>query len=121
MLLTFSIVIMIAALLCYSIGVWGEKFSGRLGRVNLIFFWTGFVFDTGGTTIMSVISGSFDFNFHGLTGLLAIALMLFHATWATIVLLKNQETLIKAFHRLSIIVWLIWLFPFVTGLAMNAF
>ena len=39
--LLFAIVCMILALTCYSIGVWGEKLSGKLKRWHLVFFWIG--------------------------------------------------------------------------------
>jgi len=120
-MLLFSIIAMMSALIFYSIGVWGEKISGRLSLANVIFFWIGFSFDTVGTTIMGIISGSFQANIHGITGLLAIILMFIHALWATIVLAKKQEGLIVKFHRFSIIVWLIWLIPFGTGIVLNAF
>ena len=49
---------------------------------------------------------------HPVTGGLAIALMLFHATWATCVLLRGDSKQRHNFHRLSICVWLIWLVPY---------
>jgi uncharacterized repeat protein (TIGR03987 family) len=49
---------------------------------------------------------------HGISGLVAIVLMLIHATWATIVLLRRDERWIVKFHRFSIAVWLIWLIPY---------
>lgn len=116
MLLTMSIITMILALICYSIGVWGEKISGRLSKWNLIFFWIGFIFDTAGTTTMSLMSNGFEFNIHGITGILAIILMLFHAIWATIVLINNNENLIVKFHKFSLFVWIMWLIPFMTGM-----
>jgi len=48
--------------------------------------------------------------------LLAILLMLFHAIWATIVLVKKNEKMIINFHKFSIFVWVIWLIPYLTGL-----
>ena len=57
----------------------------------------------------------------GRLSLPAIILMLVHALWATLVLIRKQEKMITKFHRLSIIVWLIWLIPFGTGVPMNAF
>jgi uncharacterized repeat protein (TIGR03987 family) len=65
---------------------------------------------------MSVLSGSlFKVSFHGITGNVAIALMLFHAVWATIVLIRGKERMILNFHRFSLFVWIIWLIPMVTG------
>jgi len=62
-----------------------------------------------------LVKGGFQLNFHGITGLLAIVLMLFHALWATIVLYKNDEKAKSSFHKYSIIVWIIWLIPFISG------
>ncbi|MHA1648235.1 MAG: HsmA family protein [Promethearchaeota archaeon] len=119
MLLTFSIIFMILALTCYSIGVWSEQLSGKLKVWHLLFFWVGFTFDTSGTTIMSIISGSFTFNLHGITGAIAIFLMAFHAVWASIVLKQKNEKLISKFHRFNLIVWVLWLIPFITGMILN--
>lgn len=112
----YAIIFMCLALTFYSIGVWSEKWQGTLNKWHLYVFWIGLVFDTTGTTVMGKIAnGGFQLNFHGITGLLAIILMLFHAIWATIVLVKNDESMKTKFHKFSIIVWLIWLIPFVSG------
>lgn len=114
--LTLAITTIISALVFYTVGVWSERFAGRLKPWHLLLFWIGFVFDTTGTTLMSQIAGKFDWDFHGITGLLAIVLMLSHAVWATIVLLTHQEKAIQNFHKFSTLVWLIWLVPFISGM-----
>ena len=104
------------ALVFYSIGVWSEKIQGELKVWHLVVFYIGLVFDTTGTMMMSNIAGDVTLlSFHGLTGLLAILLMLFHAVWATVVLVRNDQKARANFHKLSLIVWLIWLIPFVSG------
>jgi len=115
-MLIYAIVTITLALVFYTIGVWSEKIQGKLKKWHLIVFYLGLVFDTTGTIIMSKIAtGGFKFNFHGITGLLAIILMLFHALWATVVLVKNDEKVKANFHKLSIVVWIIWLIPFISG------
>jgi uncharacterized repeat protein (TIGR03987 family) len=116
--LLFAIVCMILALTCYSIGVWGEKLSGKLKRWHLVFFWIGLAADTSGTTLMSVISGAFTFSIHGVTGIAAILLMIIHAIWATIVLIRKKKGASVNFHKFSIFVWSVWLIPFLTGLVL---
>jgi uncharacterized repeat protein (TIGR03987 family) len=112
----YAVISMILALLFYSIGVWSEKLQSGLRIWHVIIFWIGLAFDTAGTTVMSLIAeGDFKLNFHGITGLLAIFLMLFHAVWATYVIIKNDEKMKRNFHRFSIIVWFFWLIPFVSG------
>lgn len=115
-MLIFAIISITLALILYSIGVWSEKIQKTLKLWHVIIFWLGLVFDTTGTTLMSFISKSDSiFNFHAITGALAILLMLSHAIWATVVLVKRKENLKLTFHKFSIIVWIIWLIPYFSG------
>ncbi|HEX9026690.1 MAG TPA: HsmA family protein [Clostridium sp.] len=115
-MLAYAIISITSALIFYTIGVWSEKIQGELKIWHLFIFYLGLIFDTLGTTLMSKIAeGGFQFNFHGITGFLAITLMLFHALWATIVLIKNNQNAKANFHKFSIIVWAIWLVPFISG------
>ncbi len=100
------------ALLLYSIGVWSERISGRLKPWHLAFFWLGLVCDTWGTGLMFEMAGGMRFDIHGLTGVLAIVLMLIHALWATLVLVRKDEKAIVNFHKFSLVVWFIWLIPY---------
>jgi uncharacterized repeat protein (TIGR03987 family) len=119
--LIYAIVFISLACLSYTIGVWAERIQRRLKWWHVYFFCAGFVCDTIGTTEMSIISGSlFKLNFHGITGNTAILLMLFHAIWAFVVLLKKNEKMILKFHRLSIMVWIIWLIPMISGMIFGA-
>jgi len=116
-----SVILITLALVFYSIGVWSERFSRYLKGWHLIAFWTGFLFDISGTWAMSRISNN-PFNIldlHTLTGQIALWLMLIHATWATYVIIKENENLRSRFHRYSIIVWLIWLIPYFGGMIMG--
>ena len=56
--------------------------------------------------------GGMMFDVHGITGLIAILLMLIHALWAFVVLLKKDEKAITNFHKFSVVVWLVWLIPY---------
>jgi uncharacterized repeat protein (TIGR03987 family) len=115
-LLPFAIVTIVSALVSYTIAVWSEKFAGRLKPWHALLFWIGLVFDTTGTVLMTGIAGRLDFNLHGITGALAILLMLVNAVWATIVLVTRNEKQIQNFHKFSLFVWLIWLVSFITGM-----
>lgn len=100
------------ALVFYSIGVWSERFAGRLKKRHLAFFFLGLICDTWGTGMMIEMAGGLKFDLHGVTGTLAIFLMLIHAVWAFVVLVRKDEHAIKNFHKFSIVVWLIWLIPY---------
>lgn len=113
--LMLSTILISLALVFYTIGVWSERFAGRLKGWHLIFFWGGLVFDTVGTGMMMELAGSLTFDIHGVTGVLAILLMFVHATWASIVLIRKDEKAIANFHKFSVLVWVIWLVPYFTG------
>lgn len=59
------------------------------------------------------------FGIHGISGMLAIALMLVHATWATWVYVRGSGRARTAFHRFSTVVWLVWLVPYVIGMLVG--
>jgi uncharacterized repeat protein (TIGR03987 family) len=105
-------VIITAALVFYTIGVWSERLAGRLKPWHLVFFWLGLACDTIGTGMMLDFAGGLTADVHGVTGVIAILLMLVHAVWATIVLARRDERLILTFHRFSIVVWAVWLIPY---------
>ena len=105
-------IIITAALVFYSIGVWGERISGRLKPWHLVFFVLGLICDTWGTGMMFEYVGGMAFDIHGISGLIAIVLMFIHAVWALVTLLRNDENALKNFHKFSVVVWAIWLIPY---------
>lgn len=123
--LILAIVTITLALVFYTWGVFSERRAGRLTRRNLLLFWIGLAFDISGTSIMSTMAASRPdaassaLSWHGITGAIAIVLMLFHAVWATWVLLKGSERQRRGFHKFSILVWAIWLIPYILGMVMG--
>lgn len=105
------------ALVFYTIGVFDER-RHSLTKRNLVLFWTGFAFDTTGTTIMTLMAqsgGDAALGMHAASGVLAIVLMAAHATWATITYVRGSERAKQRFHTFSIVVWLFWLMPYTLG------
>ncbi len=105
-------IIITLALVFYSIGVWSERIAGKLRPWHLAFFVLGLICDTWGTGLMFEFVGGMTFDIHGITGLIAILLMLVHAIWAWVVLRKKDEKAISNFHKFSVAVWVIWLIPY---------
>lgn len=125
-ILIFAIVAITLALIFYTIGVFSERKSKNLKKNHVIIFWLGLICDTTGTLTMSKIAKSgantmsaMGLTLHGVTGFLAIVLMLFHAIWATWVLYKNEEKKKETFHKFSVVVWLIWLIPYFIGMVLG--
>jgi uncharacterized repeat protein (TIGR03987 family) len=120
-LVILSTTLITLALIFYSLGVWSERIARYLKPWHVAAFWIGFAFDVSGTYSMHLLAqGPFDITEpHTLTGQIAIWLMLIHASWATRVVMKNNEKLRLSFHKFSIIVWLIWLIPYFGGMYLG--
>ncbi|MFC1670140.1 HsmA family protein [Spirochaetota bacterium] len=118
-MLIAAIITITLALIFYTLGVWGEKLSRGLNKWNLSMFWIGLIMDTTGTTLMLEQSDTVADTFHLFTGVVAIVLMAIHAVWATIVLIRKNDKMIRDFHKFSFIVWLIWLVPYFSGMVMR--
>jgi uncharacterized repeat protein (TIGR03987 family) len=114
-----AVLLMVAALACYSLGVWAEFLGGRLRPWHLACFWSGFLCDTAGTELMRRLAGGLHPSLHTLTGIAALLLMLGHALWASVVVARRDDRAARSFHRISIVVWTIWLVPFVTGIVLG--
>jgi uncharacterized repeat protein (TIGR03987 family) len=115
-LLISGIVFVFSALAIYTIAVWGVRLSGRLKVWHTVLFWVGLVFDATSTAIMAQIAGKFEFNLHGITGVVAFLLMLGNAVWAGVALVTKKESTLQNFYKYSLIVWIIWLIPFFSGM-----
>ena len=115
-----AVLLMVAALTFYSLGVWGAFLGQHLRPVHVVLFWMGLLADSAGTELMRRLAGGFHWNLHTATGAAALALMLTHALWASAVLRRNDESRLRTFPRISVAVWTIWLIPFVTGLLLGS-
>jgi len=117
--MTLGMYFVTAALITYSIAVWGEQITNDLKPAFVIMFCIGVVCDATGTFLMMIdmqaggsILGFLDTVFHIATGLAAILLMFIHAVWAIRVLRLGDEVSAAKFHRFSKFVWAFWLIPF---------
>jgi uncharacterized repeat protein (TIGR03987 family) len=119
--LTLASTLITLALVFYSLGVWAERLARYLKPWHVVAFWMGFLFDMGGTWTMHLLAaGSFNLTqAHTLTGQIALWLMLVHAVWALVVARKGSESARKGFHRYSLVVWLVWLIPYLGGMYMG--
>ncbi len=117
--LILAIITITLALVFYTIGVWSERRSGILKKWHLMMFSFGLLFDVIGTTLMSKIADSEGITLHGITGFIAIVLMLVHTIWAIVTLIRNKDKELEEFHKFSIIVWFIWLVPYLLGMMIG--
>lgn len=116
-LILATVAILLAATL-YTIAVFGERSARMLKSWHLALFWFGLILDTIGTTLMSQIAGGWKWDVHGVIGLAAVLLMLFHSVWATIALFLKQERVLHNFHKLSVHVWALWMAALISGIVL---
>jgi len=119
-----AIILITLALAFYTIGVWSERVQKVLKPWHAVFFGLGLAADASGTFMMNLIANenraagieqSALNQLMGVTGVIAIVLMAVHLAWAIVVLVRNRETEKTSFHRFSVIVWGIWLIPYIVG------
>jgi len=115
-----SVTLITLALVFYTVGVWSERIARYLKTWHVAAFWTGFLFDAGGTWAMHrMAEGPFNLmQPHTLSGQIALWLMLVHAMWATHVTRTGSEEAKKRFHKYSLFVWLMWLIPYFGGMVL---
>lgn len=116
-----AIIVISSALVFYTIGVWGERIQRKLKFWHIIFFLLGLIADTVGTALMEKIAETTHFHdeFHTVTGVIAILLMLVHASWAMWTYVKGTPVEKRHFNRFSIVVWFIWLIPYIIGVYLG--
>lgn len=116
-LIAAQITILLAAAF-YTVAVFAERRAGVLKPWHLGTFWTGFVFDVTGTTLMSAVAGGWKVNIHGVLGVAAIVVMLVHCVWASVAVALKQEAVLRKFHRFSVAVWALWMVSLLTGFGL---
>jgi uncharacterized repeat protein (TIGR03987 family) len=115
-----SIILITLALVFYSVGVWAERLRRYLLSWHVAAFWAGFCFDITGTGAMELMSPGFNWaSLHTITGQIALWLMLAHAAWATRVVCRDESGLRRRFHRYSLLVWCVWLVPYIGGMILG--
>jgi uncharacterized repeat protein (TIGR03987 family) len=48
-------------------------------------------------------------------GTIALTLMALHLVWAVVVLARKRSSELHRFHRFSLVVWSVWLVPYIAG------
>lgn len=123
-MLPVAIVTITLALVWYTVGAWAERIQGKLKVWHAICFGVGLACDATGTFLMTqiaderraadVAAGPLN-TLMAYSGGIALALMAIHLVWAIVVLARQRPNELMAFHRFSIIVWALWLVPYVAG------
>jgi uncharacterized repeat protein (TIGR03987 family) len=119
-MLIAGVILVFLALTFYSIGVWNEICQGELKKIHLMVFWIGFLCDLISTLFMGLIAKTpFEMNLHGISGWIALFLMLFNAIYSTYIFFKGRNEQKRNIKIMNLIIWFVWLVPFISGMIMG--
>ena len=112
-----AVIFMNLALIFYSYAVFSGRKEG-LHRKHLVVFGIGLFFDYLGTHQMNLFATAYGKapQWHNLSGILSLAGMAFHFLLALIAtLLQKADAVNRAFHRVSLTIYSLWLVAFASG------
>lgn len=112
-----AVVLFTVALVLYSTGIWADFFAKRLKLWHVWVFFFGVLVDVIATALTYLSIGGLVFTAHSIIGFISLALMLLHFLWAVMVIRRGNERALSRFHRLSIVIWAIWMTSYLSGLA----
>ncbi len=126
-MLVLAVVSINLAFVFYTLGVWIQRRQRVLAWRHAALFGLGLMFDVTGTILMYGIAarqgapgaggGAVLTQIMAATGTVALALMAVHVVWAVVTLMRARPHELGRFHRWSVLVWAVWLVPYLTGLA----
>lgn len=114
-LLLYGIILFTIALVLYSISVWAGWFSKRLKLWHIYVFFAGLVTDLIATLLTYISIGGIVITPHSVLGFISIILMALHVIWAVVTISRGNEQSLTGFHKLSMIVWSIWMLSYLSG------
>ncbi|MCR4604419.1 MAG: TIGR03987 family protein [Eubacterium sp.] len=120
-----SIIFMTLSLLTYSGGVFWERKEGEVWPRHTILFGVGIAFNIVGVTIITVytslksgeaITDTLFSNINIISGAVGVLLLAVHFVWAIGVVREGTDKQLEIFHKLSIIIWVLWLITYFMSL-----
>ncbi len=118
-LLLTAIILFTVAMVFYTWGIWAEKKARRLKPWHVTLFACGVCVDMIATVLTFMVVGGLVFTPHSIMGFISLGLMAIHFIWAIIVIKRGDEHALTNFHKLSLIVWSIWMISYLSGFALG--
>lgn len=114
-----SIVAVMLALVCYTLGTWAQL-KGGLKTWHVALLGVAVTCDAVGTYLMYQLAAadqttSLTGAIMAYVGPVALSLMVLQVVLGIAVLRRGRPVELKGFYKLSIALWLIWLIPFLAG------
>lgn len=119
--LSIGTIVVVFALISYSIGIFIEQRTHQIIKTVLIFMTLGILLDITATTFMIIGSSKSPFSLHGILGYSSLLAMLIDVILIWKFHLKHKgEKVVKALHVYSKYAYIWWVLAFITGGLMVA-
>lgn len=118
-LLLTAVILFTIAMVFYTWGVWAEKRVRRLRPRHVYLFACGVSADAFATILTYIAIGGLAWTPHSIMGFISLGLMAIHFIWAVLVIRRGDERALTNFHKLSLIVWSIWMFSYLSGFMLG--
>ena len=118
-LLLIGVILFSVAMVFYTWGVFSERRARRLMPKHVGLFACGVAVDSIATVLTYVVIGGLVFTPHAIMGFLSLILMAIHFIWAIFALKGGREQTLTNFHKLSLLVWTIWMISYLSGFVLG--
>jgi len=118
-LLLTAVILFTVAMVFYTWGVWAEKRAQLLKPWHVYMFACGVGIDTLATVLTYMVVGGLVWTPHSIMGFISLGLMAVHFVWAIVVIRRGDEHALTNFHKLSLIVWSIWMISYLSGFVLG--
>jgi len=118
-LVLWGAILFTLALVFYSTSIWASFLNKQLKPWHIVLFGLGVVTDSIGTLFMYLNVGHLIFTAHSITGFLGLFLMIFHFSWACLVIKSHSAQQQLMCHKLSVLVWFFWLVSYISGVYLG--
>jgi uncharacterized repeat protein (TIGR03987 family) len=115
-MLTKAIISVSLALVLFTVNMFFQIKSKEVKVSNLIHIGVGLVANVIGVNYMSQLSTSSYLTLHGMVGIVGILVMVVYFLGSAFMVIK--KTVAAKFHVKTIIAYVVWLVPFVLGIAI---
>ncbi len=118
-LLIISVVLFSIAMVFYTWGVWSERKQKYLMPKHVKLFACGVAADCLATLLSSIVIGGVVWTPHAIMGFVSLGLMAVHFVWSVIAIRQNKPDTLRRFHRLSLLVWSVWMVSYLSGFVLG--
>lgn len=115
-IIMIALVLYVSVLIFYSLGVLGQNRDKCIKPMHVIYFWLSVVAAVTGIVYLNGHFGEGTISWYMLMAGVGVIWLIGHTIWATAILILRSDQAFYRFQEFSVLIWLVWLVPYFTGL-----